>query len=44
MPYLPKAWAEALHSGSVSSLLALDENIPKKLAGGYGRPFSVAIT
>ena len=31
MPYLPQPWAEAIESGSFSSVLALNENIPKRI-------------
>ena len=32
--YLPSEWVEAIESGSIASLLALDENIPKRIANG----------
>ncbi len=48
-PYLPQAWVEAIDSGSISSLLALNENIPKRvvealwntLLGGYNLTLSL---
>lgn len=34
MPFLPTPWAEAIRSGSLTSLFSLNENIPKQIVHG----------